>query len=84
MTIYNSKAERKFKQCLNNKFTHHQQPGNINEFLKRHNLDHLSTAFIDNGTDLDFAKELTSDEMKEFGIASAKDRIKLFRAFKTL
>eukprot|EP00092_Neocalanus_flemingeri_P005907 GFUD01006359.1.p1 GENE.GFUD01006359.1~~GFUD01006359.1.p1 ORF type:complete len:750 (-),score=140.26 GFUD01006359.1:700-2949(-) len=59
-------------------------PINIKEFLKRHNLDHLYSNFLDNGIDLDFVPLLTMDEMKQFGINSARDRIMLSRAAKLL
>ena len=60
------------------------QPTTIEDFLIMHDLKHLSPIFIKNGIDLEFAKELTYDEMEEFGINSAKDRIKLQRALGTL
>lgn len=60
------------------------QPTSIEEFLRMHDLGHLRHVFVNNGIDLEFAQELTFDEMEEFGISSARDRIKLKRALKTL
>ena len=60
------------------------QPASIEEFLRIHDLSHLRLVFVNNGIDLEFAQELTFDEMEEFGISSARDRIKLKRALKTL
>ena len=44
----------------------------------------LRPIFVKNGIDLEFAKELIYDEMEEFGISSARDRLKLKRALRTL
>ena len=60
------------------------QPTTIEDFLRIHNLNHLRPVFVNNGIDLEFAKELTFDEMKEFGISSTRDRVKLMRALKTI
>ena len=60
------------------------QPTSIEEFLRMHDLGHLRHVFVNNGIALEFAQELTFDEMEEFGISSARDRIKLKRALKTL
>ena len=60
------------------------QPTTIEDFLNIHNLNHLRPVFVNNGIDLEFAKELTFDEMKEFGISSTRDRVKLMRALKTI